>query len=85
MKHKDKLREAYNHSHDDLLFEDWLVRESEYNHKSSKLMAGDLGKAFSDIGTLQAENKELKKSVERITKLYEQERDCNQMFKRVKK
>jgi len=42
---------------------------------------------YSEVCTLlkkyaEAQNKELRKSVERITKLYEQERDCNQMFKR---
>ena len=35
-----------------------------------------------DRKNLEAQNNELSKSVERITKLYEQERDCNQMFER---
>ena len=37
------------------------------------------------IEKLEAENKELSKSVERITKLYDQERDNNQMFKLIEK
>lgn len=45
------------------------------------LTGGLINKHLDTIKRLEAENKELKKSVERITKLYEQERDNNQAFK----
>ena len=49
------------------------------NHKEIDF---ELGRMARVIAKLEARNKELAKSLERVTKLYEEERDNNQMFKR---
>ncbi len=56
MTYKEKLINTHK-LNSGLTFEEWLIADSERNHKKMILMAGDLGQAFSRIGELESKLK----------------------------
>ena len=58
-----KLREMYGLQYIDAeaTFEEWLIGHTEREHKKAVLMAGDLGKALSEIGEQEQQIKELER------------------------
>ena len=59
MEYEDKLEIAWAASETEKSFDEWMIDESERNHKKSVQMAGDLGEAFARIGELESKVKRL--------------------------
>lgn len=53
IEYRYKLHAIWELSQSTKPFLDWLIDESELNHKRSVRMAGDLGEALSKIGDLE--------------------------------
>lgn len=64
MTHEAKLKLSWNHFHEGLTFEEFLVKESERELKKAIQMSGDLGEAYGKIAELQSKIKELNKALE---------------------
>ena len=57
MTYRQKLDETWKLTGKEKPFLEWLIDESQRNHKKSVQMSGDLGQAFSRIGELEAKSK----------------------------
>ena len=58
MNYRGKLIKIWQLAGEPTLFIDWLIEESERNHKKSVQMAGDLGEAFGKISELESKLKD---------------------------
>ena len=61
--YEDKLVDIWIRTKTALSFKDWLVIDSERNHKKSVQMSGDLGESLGKIAELEAKNKEAKEAL----------------------
>ncbi len=59
MEYRYKLVETWKLTGEEKPFLEWLIDESERNHKKQVQMSGDLGEAFSRIGELESKLKSM--------------------------